>query len=159
MLRDCIVTSMKLSRHVKHENHSGTLVMFVIMVLAGAFSTMNVWVDKLDDVRLFHLNDVYMILLMTGWMFFFMGLYYANRLELMVGTTLVILMLVFIRYQLFIDQNQFVAGMIPHHSMAVLMSKQLLAKNAQVDKEVLNLAQNIVTGQEDEIRFMKRYVA
>jgi hypothetical protein len=41
-----------------HNNHY--FVMFVIMILAGALSTMSVWVDKLDDVR-FSLNDVYMI--------------------------------------------------------------------------------------------------
>ena len=33
---------------------------------------MNVWVDKWDDIR-FSINDVYMTLLMTGWMFLFMG--------------------------------------------------------------------------------------
>ena len=31
---------------------------------------MNVWVDKVDDIR-FSMNDAYMTLLMTGWMFFF----------------------------------------------------------------------------------------
>ena len=46
--------------------------MFFIMMASGLLSTMNVWVDKIDDIR-FSLNDVYMTLLMTGWMFFFMG--------------------------------------------------------------------------------------
>ena len=56
-------------------NHSHTnhyVVMFFIMVLSGFLSTMNVWVDKWDDIR-FSINDVYMTLLMTGWMFLFMG--------------------------------------------------------------------------------------
>jgi hypothetical protein len=36
---------------------------------------MNIWVDKLDDIR-FSINDAYMILLMSGWMFLFMGMIY-----------------------------------------------------------------------------------
>ena len=42
-------------------------VMFFIMILAGLLSTMNMWADKIDDVR-FSLNDFYMIGLMVGWM-------------------------------------------------------------------------------------------
>ena len=37
--------------------------MFFIMIVAGALSTMNVWVDKISDIR-FSVNDLYMILLM-----------------------------------------------------------------------------------------------
>jgi hypothetical protein len=33
------------------------------MIVAGALSTMNVWVDKISDIR-FSVNDLYMILLM-----------------------------------------------------------------------------------------------
>ena len=51
--------------------------MFFIMILSGLLSTMNIWVDKLDDVRI-SVNDAYMTLLMTGWMFLFMGLVYQE---------------------------------------------------------------------------------
>jgi hypothetical protein len=34
------------------------------MIIAGSLSTMNVWVDKISDIR-FSLNDLYMILLMN----------------------------------------------------------------------------------------------
>ena len=61
--------------YMKH-SHNYT-VMFVIMILSGLLSTMNVWVDKYDDIR-FSMNDVYMIMLMTGWMFLFMGLVYQE---------------------------------------------------------------------------------
>jgi hypothetical protein len=47
------------------------------MLLSGLLSTMNVWVDKVDDIR-FSINDAYMTLLMTGWMFLFMGLIYQE---------------------------------------------------------------------------------
>ena len=61
-------------------NHSNTFthyyIMFFIMLLSGFLTTMNVWADSIKDVR-FSLNDLYMTLLMTGWMFMFMGLFYT----------------------------------------------------------------------------------
>ena len=64
---------------MKHSPASHYVIMFVIMVLSGILSTMNVWVDKIDDIR-FSLNDAYMTLLMTGWMFLFMGLIYQEMM-------------------------------------------------------------------------------
>ena len=48
-------------KHIMDNSHY--IIMFFIMIVAGALSTMNVWVDKISDIR-FSLNDVYMILLM-----------------------------------------------------------------------------------------------
>ena len=45
-------------------NNSHYIIMFFIMIIAGSLSTMNVWVDKISDIR-FSLNDLYMILLMN----------------------------------------------------------------------------------------------
>ena len=44
-------------------DNSHYIIMFFIMIVAGALSTMNVWVNKISDIR-FSLNDVYMILLL-----------------------------------------------------------------------------------------------
>ena len=54
--------------------HMSILPMIIFSLLAGTLSTMNIWVAKSDDIR-FHLNDVYMILLMTSWMVFFDSVY------------------------------------------------------------------------------------
>ena len=62
---------------MKHSQTNHYTIMFFIMILSGLLSTMNVWVDKLDDIR-FSINDAYMILLMSGWMFLFMGLFYQE---------------------------------------------------------------------------------
>ena len=62
-------------KHFHPKNHY--TLMFFIMILSGLLSTMNVWVDKIDDIR-FSINDVYMTLLMTGWMFLFTGLIYQQ---------------------------------------------------------------------------------
>ena len=52
---------------MNHTDYSHYGVMFIIMIVSGLLSTMNVWVDKIEDIR-FSLNDLYMTLLMTGWM-------------------------------------------------------------------------------------------
>jgi len=134
--------------HNMQNNHY--VAMFFIMIVSGALSTMNIWVDKWDDVR-FSLNDVYMILLMTGWMFLFMGLFFKERTPLIVGAILVIGNFWCIRTQFLINEDQYKLGMIPHHSMAIHMSKKLLEKKNNIQPFLKNL---IVT-QENEILFMK----
>ena len=120
------------------------------MIVAGALSTMNVWVDKISDIR-FSLNDLYMILLMAGWMLFFMGIIYKHLYAFLFGLILVIANFYCIRKQWFVSENQYKLGMIPHHSMAVLMSKKLLRK----PNNIQNFLKNIITTQEDEIIFLK----
>lgn len=124
--------------------------MFGIMILSGFLSTMNVWADKLDDVR-FSLNDAYMTFLMAGWMILFMALLYGDRGVAILGAALVLVMLYCIRTQAFITERQFLLGMIPHHSMAVLMSKQLKKR----ENTIQSFLQEIINTQEKEIKFMK----
>jgi hypothetical protein len=125
------------------------------MILSGFLTTMNVWVDKIDDIR-FSLNDVYMVLLMTGWMFFFMGLWYKDISIFGIGFLLVIFNIWSIRSQFMISSNQYALGMIPHHSMAVHMSKKLLQNQSTNMKEFVN---NIIKTQEKEIIFLKNMVS
>lgn len=126
------------------------IVMFGIMILSGLLSTMNVWVDKWEDIR-FSINDIYMTLLMTGWMFFFMGLYYNERIILFLGLFLVLLNIWCIRTQFMVTKEQYVLGMIPHHSMAILMSKKLMQKIPLPN----DFVSNIISTQEKEIEYMK----
>lgn len=125
--------------------------MFFIMIISGLLSTMNVWVDKLTDIR-FSLNDIYMTLLMTGWMFLFMGLWYIDKRIFIIGTALVLLNLWCIRTQFMVSSNQYRLGMIPHHSMAIHMSRKLL-QNHPVNN--INFVKNIISTQEKEIEYMK----
>jgi hypothetical protein len=133
-------------------NHSSHFfVMTAIMIVSGFLSTMNVWANSYDDLRL-SLNDVYMVLLMTGWMLFFMGLYYSYTLGTLVGLSTLLVSLYAIRTQLFISERQFLLGMIPHHSMAVHMSKKLQQK----PNTLSDLLKNIIESQQEEIVYMKR---
>jgi uncharacterized protein (DUF305 family) len=126
------------------------IVMFITMIAAGALSTMSAWADKWSDIR-FSLNDAYMILLMNGWMIFFMGLLYGEKVPAAAGALIALLALGAIRMQLFVTQDQYLAGMIPHHSMAVHMSRRLLKK----PNTIAPFLQQIITTQEKEIEFMK----
>lgn len=113
---------------------------------------MNVWADQWDDVR-FSINDLYMILLMTGWMFLGMGIYYREPYVLTSGLLFVVSSLWCIRTQFMVTNDQYVLGMIPHHSMAVLMSKRLLQNQPPLIKDFVT---NILQTQEKEIVFMKQ---
>jgi TctA family transporter len=87
---------------------------------------------------------------MTGWMFLFMGIYDKNTSVFLFGLLLVIINFTFIRTQFMISQSQYILGMVPHHSMAVHMSKKLLQKNNNIKL----FLQKIITTQENEINYM-----
>ena len=133
-----------------HPKNHYTL-MFFIMILSGLLSTMNIWVDKIDDIR-FSINDVYMTLLMTGWMFLFTGLIYQQLDIFFIGLPMVIITIWCIRTQFLVTETQYKLGMIPHHSMAVHMSKKLLEK----ENNIAPFLQNIIKTQENEIMVLKR---
>ena len=135
---------------MEHTNNK-YIEMFLIMIFAGLLSTMNVWVDKFDDIR-FSLNDVYMSLLMCGWMFFFMGILDKKNNILIIGIGLVVFSIWCIRTQFLISEDQYRLGMIPHHSMAVHMSKKLLEK----ENNIQSFLQNLITTQQSEILFLKK---
>jgi len=88
---------------------------------------------------------------MTGWMFLFMGLFYYETSVFCVGLLLVIVMIWCIRTQFLVTQTQYKLGMIPHHSMAVHMSKKLLEKENNMSPFV----ENIINTQEKEIIILK----
>lgn len=136
---------------MKHTQNNHYVIMFFIMVLSGVLSTMNVWVDKADDIR-FSVNDAYMTLLMTGWMFLFMGLFYKETSVFFIGLLLILFNIWCIRNQFLVTETQYKLGMIPHHSMAVHMSKKLLEKENNISRFV----KDIIKNQENEIIILKK---
>jgi len=96
-----------------------------------------------------------MTLLMTGWMFLFMGIYYSETSILCLGLSLVVINIWCIRTQFMVTSEQYILGMIPHHSMAVLMSKKLLERKSPL---LNNFLSNIIITQEKEIEYMKQKI-
>ena len=136
-------------------NHSHYTVMFFISIVSGLLSTMNIWADKLEDVRI-SLNDLYMAQLMTAWMFLFMGLYYKDTKITLLGLGSVLLNVWYIRTQFMVTPKQYLEGMIPHHSMAVHMSRKLIDNQLTGASTALKtFASNIIKAQEMEIKAMK----
>jgi len=132
------------------------LVMFIIMIISGLFTNMNIYVDKFSDIRL-SLNDIYMTLLMSGWMLFLMGVYYKDYNILYIGLFLIIFNFWAIRTQFMISMKQYIMSMIPHHSMAIHMSKKLkeIDNMNQDSNKIKKFLDNIVTNQNNEINLMK----
>lgn len=128
--------------------------MIIIMIISGLLSIMSVWSDKPSNVRI-SLNDIFMVSLMIGWMVLFMGIYYKNINYIIIGILIVIFVFYSIRKQLFITEKQYIKGMIPHHSMAILMSKRLKDKNIS-NKELEDLVNKIILDQEAEINILKK---
>ena len=126
--------------------------MIIMSILAGLLSTMNMWTTKFECMRL-HLNDIYMVLLMTSWMILFHSIYYYNNNQTIIVSLLCVIVFIYcIRKQVFVDDTQFMKGMIPHHDMAVFMSEKIKEKSR--DKNIIVLADNIIKSQNEEIEFM-----
>lgn len=143
--------------HTMHTSHSSTeaiIVMFAAMIIASLIAGMNLFVDKLSDIRL-NINDLYMGITMSGIMFIVMGIFYRTAKLLSVGVLIFAIGVILSRTQAFVSPKIYIQSMIPHHSMAVLMSKQLL-NNYKPSKTLTNLANSIITSQESEIELMKK---
>jgi len=66
---------------------------------------------------------------------------------------LLLLFIYLYRKQVAIKDKQYLEGMIEHHSMALLTSKEILKKTD--DYNIAKLAKNIIQTQETEIKTMK----
>lgn len=128
-------------------------IMIIIMILSGLLSSMWVWSDKISDIRI-TLNDLFMIGLMTAWMISFMSVINSDKKIAAISLLFVSIFYFLIRFQYRVGLKQFYQGMIPHHSMAILMGKNVLKKSGlnQQDRQFI---ENIITTQEGEIQWMK----
>jgi hypothetical protein len=132
-------------------------ISFLIM-----YSVLFLNVEKWSHVVL-SLSRVYVTLLMVTPMAILMLLlmpkmFMNKKMNLVihgVSALLFILALVFLRTQTPIGDLQYMKAMIPHHSVAILNSKQ-----AQIsDPEVKELSIEIIRAQEEEIAEMERLIS
>lgn len=125
------------------------VIMYIVMFLN---------VDKFDHIYL-SLTRIYMALLMVSsmavLMLSLMGKMYPNKkLNSLIYSSAIavfVLTLLFLRTQVGVGDRQYMKAMIPHHSSAILTSK-----NASIqDPEVKELSKQIIDSQEKEISQMK----
>lgn len=131
-------------------------------MLAGSFvlmyGIMYLNVDLIDHVYL-NMTRFYMTLLMVSamalLMLWMMRMMYQNKKLNMIITVAAIVIFISalagVRTQTGIGDIQYMKGMIPHHSIAIMVSKRAHLK----DPEVKKLSQDIIDAQEKEIAQMK----
>jgi uncharacterized protein (DUF305 family) len=133
----------------------------LIISLAVMYGAMFLNVDETNHIYL-SLNRFYMSLLMVSPMAILMvnmmvNMYQDKKMNLIVSVSGIIVFaasLFCLRTQAFISDRQYMKGMIPHHSSAIMTSKNATIR----DPEVRILADSIIQSQEEEIRLMKRFL-
>lgn len=133
------------------------LMAFISFLIMYAVMFLNV--DRIDHIY-FSLTRLYMSLLMvssmTLLMLALMGKMYPNkRLNVAISISNVFVFvtaLFMLRNQVFISDKQYMQAMIPHHSSAIMTSKQATI----TDPEVKKLSESIIASQEKEISEMKQ---
>ncbi len=134
------------------------LVMFVGSFLIQYFLMPPIMVSN----RLYitnHLGKVYMSVIMGILMVLLEVMMHDHqykvmslKLYLLLGVCLAVFFYLY-RKQKYIDDKQYLEGMIEHHSMGIFTSEEILKKTDNYD--VAKLAKNIVQTQQDEIRIMR----
>ena len=106
-----------------------------------------------------NLGKAYMATIMAIFMLFLQVIMHDHQynvfsLNLYVILSSVLALFIYLyRNQIAINDKQYLEGMIEHHSMALLTSKEILKKTD--DYNVAKLAKNIISSQENEIKIMK----
>lgn len=132
------------------------LMIGVSYIIMQAVMYLNV--DQFSHVYI-GLTRLYMTLLMTApmalIMLAFMGSMYKNRRlnGLIIGASIIAFsgVLILLRTQTFVNDEQYMKAMIPHHSSAIMVSQAAKLK----DPELRKLAKGIIESQEREIAEMK----
>lgn len=139
-----------------------TFILMLILSFFMMYAVMYLNVDQLDHIYL-NITRLYMTLLMVSLMALLMlgimKMMYKNKklntIIVLSSIAVFTLALIGVRTQTPIGDVQYMKGMIPHHSIAIMTSKHAHLK----DPEVKKLAQSIIDAQEKEIAEMKRILA
>ena len=154
---------MDNDKHSKgHSGHSRPYLMFWINMALGLvvmYVVMFTMIDGPADFRN-NLNMAYMAVTMWAPMGVFMlatmgSMYRRRMLNLLMYGAFVFLTIGSFwatRAQALIDDKQFIASMIPHHSGAILMCREATL----ADEELVALCADIVEAQRSEIDQMER---
>jgi uncharacterized protein (DUF305 family) len=143
----------------------GNYKKFVLMLLVSyivMYAVMYLDDDQIDHVYL-NMTRFYMTLIMISAMALIMlgmmrMMYQKKRLNAIIVVSSIAvfaLALIGVRTQAGIGDVQYMKGMIPHHSIAIMTSKHADLK----DPEVKKLSRDIIDAQEKEIAEMKRILS
>lgn len=129
------------------------LIMFAGMFIAHLWGMPAFMLDTLDDLRISK-QQVYMATAMSLFMVFLEGFMHPMPSWAWFGCVVGVLWCYWaVRRQWFIGDKDYIADMIPHHSMAVLTSRKILDKTRA--PHIKALASSILEQQITEIARMK----
>lgn len=135
------------------------VIQFVVMFLIGIFlNPMNVLAYKFNHLYL-STTLIYSGLLMASnmiWAHELIHYFTMNHINLyifFIGIILSLCVSLLLRNQVFVNDNEWLKRMIPHHSTAITTSSNIL-KNTN-NSNIKYLAEEIIKTQENEIIVMK----
>ncbi|MGE0569282.1 MAG: DUF305 domain-containing protein [Bacteroidia bacterium] len=149
---------MEANKEMQGDQYKNFLIMlgisFVIM-----YAVMFLNVDEAGHIYL-SLTRFYIALLMVSPMALLMlilmnKMYRNKKLNIVISLTAItafVIALFFLRTQTLVKDIQYMKAMIPHHSSAILTSKQAKIEDPKVKK----LSEEIIESQEREIEEMKQ---
>lgn len=146
------------NHHESHGNYKRFFAMIATAMVA-MFCLMYLHSYQILDHAWFSETRLFMTLLMGGSMMiimlaFMLGMYQKRKANLAIflgGGLLMVAAVWLVRSQITVDDVDYMEGMIPHHSIAILTSER-----AQIeDPRVRKLADNITEAQRKEIREME----
>ncbi len=140
------------------QHHYRRLALMLLISFVIMYSVMFLNVHKLSHIYL-SLTRTYMSLLMVTPMAVLMLLMMPkmyqnqklNRMILISAGVVFVFALTALRSQAFVGDKEYMKGMIPHHSSAILTSENANIRNP----EVRQLSDSIIAAQEKEIAEMK----
>ncbi len=139
------------------------IIQFIAMVIIGMlFNPMNILAYRVGDLYL-SLNLFYGGLLMASKMMWaheivhYLSMGHFNINVFLIGIFLSLFSAFFLlRQQFLVNDTQWIRRMITHHSTALTTSHNILKKTD--DMRIKKLAKDIINTQENEIKFMKRFL-
>ena len=164
LVAEAFTSSMHNQRQLYLPNMDSKMYKALALTVGLHFTIMYllvfVPVNAVDDITLFNLRNLYKAMIMVAPMVFlmllFMGSMYKNgKLNIFLYSASVLVFVatfLFIRTQAFVEDEQLIKSMIPHHSSAILMCQEA----DLTDRELQDLCGEIIRSQQEEIDQMNR---
>ena len=130
---------------------------FIIQLSVMSFIMTNSVTNITLSVGKFYMSVIMAVLM--GVLEVLMFDFHMQTISIQYYLTLIFLLVMFVylyRNQIYIEDKDYLNEMIEHHSMALLTSEEILQHTKS--ERVKKLAENIISTQEKEIKYMKQLI-
>lgn len=148
---------MNINHHVTHRPYLRLFIMAVIsfkLMYLLMYAMVDVWGNVFSNYNQFYMAGLMVSPMIILELVLMRPMYENRKWNALIVVGCLLLLVLFwsgVRQQSAINDEQFLKSMIPHHGAAILMCKQTSLE----DPEIKELCQNIISGQQAEIDFMK----